>query len=221
MNRCKCGCNGVVKPGRSFIHGHTNKGKRFSDDHKQKISRSCMGRKFSRETRRKLSEANRGKTLSKETRRKISEGNKGKEVSKETRRKISKSQEGNTNSKGYKHTEEARRKIGLANSKILKGRRLPEDVRLKIAIGQMKCRTDGYCDEWSDMEYKEDLRADTCGNCGMTVGECLLKYNQRLSLHHRDGDKKNCRPGNFDTLCVSCHAYADWELRRRGKVGIT
>jgi len=99
-------------------------------------------------------------------------------------------------------------------SKALTGRKLSKEHIFNRTLGQMKCRTDGYCDAWSDREYKEDLRKEVCGNCSITEAGSLVKYNKRLHLHHSDGDKGNCHPDNFDTLCVSCHAHADWELRK-------
>ena len=86
-----------------------------------------------------------------------------------------------------------------------------------MSIGHIKCRTDGYCDAWSDKEYKEDLREDVCSDCGMTTEESLQEWNEVLSLHHKDGNKKSCHPDNIDTLCRSCHAYADWELKKENK----
>ena len=102
-------------------------------------------------------------------------------------------------------SKETKRKMSLAH----KGKKLSKEHRSKL----IKCRTDGYCDAWSDKEYKEDLRKDVCSDCGMTTEEPLEKWNEVLSLHHKDGNKQNCHPDNFDTLCKVCHAYADWELR--------
>ena len=56
------------------------KGRRFSKEHRRKISEAHKGKKrkpFSVEHRHKLSEANKGKTRSVETRRKMSEAQKG------------------------------------------------------------------------------------------------------------------------------------------------
>jgi len=100
-------------------------------------------------------------------------------------------------------------------SELKKGIKQSEETKLKRAIGQMKCRTDGYCHSWGDLEYKDDCRNDICNDCGMTVKESLEKWNEKLSLHHKDGKKENCRPDNFDTLCRSCHKVADWKLWRK------
>lgn len=37
---CKCGCGGVVKPGRTYINGHNRKGVSMTDEHKAAISKA-------------------------------------------------------------------------------------------------------------------------------------------------------------------------------------
>ncbi len=112
---------------------------------------------------------------------------------------------------GNSHSEETKKKISL----ILMGKKPSDESKLKMSISHMKCRTDGYCDAWYDKEYKNDLRKDVCSDCGMTTEESLQKWGSKLSLHHKDGNKENCYPNNIDTLCISCHAFADWELRKQ------
>ena len=71
-------------------------GFKHSEETKQKISKNnaryWKGKKCSEEARQKMSEAQKGKTFSEETRKKISKSLKGKTFSEETRKKISKSQ---------------------------------------------------------------------------------------------------------------------------------
>ena len=74
-----------------------NKGKKFSEEHKRKMSEANKGRKLSEEHIRKLSESHKGIRLSDETKRKLSEIHKGKKLSDETRRKISEAK----NPKGF------------------------------------------------------------------------------------------------------------------------
>lgn len=150
-----------------------------------------IGMNHTDEVKRKMSLTRIGKKHTEESKRKMSIAKQN--MSGKTKRKLSLAMVGNTNSLGNKLSEES------------KG---------KIALTLMKCRTDGYCDAWSDSEYKDDLREDVCSDCGMTEEESLLKWGERLSLHHKDGDKQNCHPNNFDTLCKSCHSIADWELRK-------
>ena len=71
------------------------KGKKFTKDHKRKISDAMKGKpspnkgkKFSKETKLKMSLAHKGKIVSKETGLKISLANKGKKRTEETKQKM-------------------------------------------------------------------------------------------------------------------------------------
>ena len=91
-----------------------NKGKKFSEETKRKISEKTRGKKRSEETKRKISEAKKGKnnpmfgkTHSEEVCKKLSESHKGKHPSEETRRKLSESHKG----KPHPISEETKKKI--------------------------------------------------------------------------------------------------------------
>src|SRR3990167_8145556 len=84
MGLCACGC-GLPGPG-TWRQGHNpkNKGRKFSEEHRQRISEGLRGKlagpkhpnwgkHLSEETRRKMGDYHRGKTLTPESRRKISE----------------------------------------------------------------------------------------------------------------------------------------------------
>ena len=76
-----------------------NKGKKFSDEHRKKLSEAKKGKFLSEEHRRKISEAKKGKKrmpFSEEHCRKISEAKKGKVRSEDTRMKISAAIKGKT-----------------------------------------------------------------------------------------------------------------------------
>lgn len=96
---------GLYKPKFNFTIGGdgapTNKGKKFTREHRMKIAKANTGKTHSKETRLKISKNNSrwnlGKHLSEETKKKISESEKGKEVSMETKLKLSK----NGNKSGY------------------------------------------------------------------------------------------------------------------------
>lgn len=57
-------------------------------------------------------------------------------------------------------------------------------------------------------QLKEDVRSRQgyqCQQCGMSQTECLSRYGQKLSIHHKDEDKDNCSVSNLVALCKKCH----------------
>lgn len=88
----------------------------FTPEHREKIRKSLIGRespmkgkKFTKQHRLKISESLTGKRLSEEHKKKISESNKGKKLSKETIIKMLESR------KGYRHSLDVRNKISDSN----------------------------------------------------------------------------------------------------------
>lgn len=97
MRKCKCGCGQEVSLSTRtwkktskikgepniFVFGHQNIGRKFTEEHKQKISIAHIGQHYNKgiiiteEHKRKISEAKIGKPCSEETKRKISETLKG------------------------------------------------------------------------------------------------------------------------------------------------
>ena len=183
LRRCKCGCGSITKPGNRYINGHNSRGIKLSSEviekriitfklnkklNKKKVRSKCAcgcgdttergrnyihghnnkGMVFSEGSRTKISKSLMGKVRSIESRKKQSKTNKGKICSEETRKKMSESH---------------------------KGKRFSKERKINISISQMKCRTDGYCDAWSDKEYKDDLRKSACSSCEMTIEESLEK----------------------------------------------
>lgn len=82
---CECGCGEKVSEGRRFRHGHNQRGRPFSAEHRKKISESKRGKPRSAETRRKISEALR----SSEAWKQKTEAQKGIPRPPETRQRIS------------------------------------------------------------------------------------------------------------------------------------
>lgn len=102
----------------SYLH---NKGKKLSEEHKQKISKAHIG-----------------KIISKETKQKISEFKKGKKLSKEHRQKISDAKIGKKNwMYGKTHTDKVKKKISDAN----KGRIVSDETKRNISKSK---NTEGY-----------------------------------------------------------------------------
>lgn len=112
---------------------------------------------------------------------------------------------GNTYSLNNRPSEETKKKMSLAHE----GLKASEETKLKMSLSMIKQHPDDeYCEAWRDKEYKRDLRKDYCEN-----EECNSNY-EKLSNHHINLNKKDCRPFNVMTLCQSCHASLHWILRQ-------
>ena len=199
---CHCGCGEYASAGKLFIRGHSSRGRKYSNEHKVRMSK--LHSNLSAKTRKKMSEAAKGRHFSQSTRNKISKALTGIKRSEETIAKIA-----DASRNVSELTKEKRRVTWRKNAK---------ENGLKISIGKIKCSVDGYCDIWADREYRDSLRGSVCKECGITNMLHISLYGCSLSNHHIDGDRTNCHPNNFTTLCKVCHAKADWYLVKIGKV---
>jgi group I intron endonuclease len=125
-------------------------GRSFTEDHKDKISKSSKGRIVSEETRNKIRLSNTGKKHTEETKlkfRQVFKGRKGHPPTEENRRKISLRLRGTRLSdehrkklsdshKGYRHTPEQKAKISTS----LLGIKRSEETRLRMVLAQKKRR---------------------------------------------------------------------------------
>lgn len=69
-----------------------------------------------------------------------------------------------------------------------------------------------YSSEFNEI-LKEKIRQRdnyTCQNCEFTNEEHLIIYNESLSIHHIDYNKKNCNENNLITLCKQCNVRANY-----------
>lgn len=217
-NYCECGCGQEVRLENRFINGHSRFSKKHSEKTKSKMSKSHKGIIFSEEHKRNLSLSKKGKNhpmfgrkVSNKTKRKISKTLQNHKVLEKTRRKISLAMNSRIVSDETKlrmsiakqnTSKECRKKLSL----VATGRKHTNETKLKISISHMRCRTDGYCDVWSDINYRNDCRKDYCENI-----DCD-KNSERLNLHHINLDPLDCRPINFITLCVACHMQLHQKL---------
>lgn len=97
-----------------------NRGRKFSEEHKRKISESHKGKTLSFETKKKLAMANKGKKRgphSDKTKQKMSIAQRGKIISDETREKIRKTLQGRTLSLEHKQKISAAR-TGFKHSSV-------------------------------------------------------------------------------------------------------
>lgn len=111
-------------------------------------------------------------------------------MSEETKRKISLAGMGNKNMLGFKHSDETKIKISLSKLQQC-------DLNYE------------YCDAWRDRSFSNDLRKNYCENIN-----CEDK-SKKLNNHHINLNKKDCRPVNIMTLCVSCHKSLHLYLLRQ------
>lgn len=97
---------------------------------------------------------------------------------------------------GKQHTKETRIKMSLAQS----GKNHPN--------WQGGVSFEPYCTIFSDEEYKQSLR-DRDGNICLNCNKTEDQEGRKLSLHHIDYDKMNCKPKNLVTVCISCNTKAN------------
>lgn len=141
---------------------------------------------------------------------------------------------------GNKTSDEARRKIGEASrrswltndyternkkiSKALKGREFPER-RGENSPGWKGGKSyDPYTPAFNQ-QLKDRIRVRDnfiCQLCGVPELEC----NQRLSIHHIDYDKNNCKENNLTALCRGCNTKVNsnknyWTKYFVHKIGAT
>lgn len=187
---------------------------------RKKMSKSRKGKFFSEEYRKKLSDALRGKSKSLEARIRMSKARKGTHPTKETRQKMSESQTGH---KGYwlgKHFSlETCKKIGEASkgNQYCKGRILSEEHKMKIrnALKGKRCYLwlGGKSFEPYGLEFnrilKEHIRKRDNYRC-RECNACRNDLKRKLDIHHIDYNKKNNKPKNLISLCISCHTKTNF-----------
>lgn len=71
-----------------------------------------------------------------------------------------------------------------------------------------------YPDNWKAVaKLIKDLAVWKCDKCGHVHDP---KNGYMLTVHHRDGDKRNNQQSNLRALCQRCHLQAQARLRRYG-----
>ena len=110
--------------------------------------------------------------------------------------------------KGKKHSQETRDKISKTRTqRIASGEIKPisgEDHYLWV--GDAAARK--YCGAWLDKEYKKDIKERDNNECQNPSCRHTADH-VHLHIHHIDYDKKNCRPDNLITVCMSCNIRAN------------
>ena len=158
--------------------------------HTRSRSESTKGRLVSKETRKKLSRLNTGRKVSIETRMKISKSCMGRKISNEVREKMSKAQ------LGRRHSTKTRRKQSASHY----GNKNPA---WKGGVS-----FEPYCSGFNEV-LKEKIRNRdnrVCQQCGRSE---ILNGGKRLTVHHINGDKMDCRKSNLIAVCNSCNSKID------------
>ncbi len=199
---CKCGCGKETtwsvrgKKHCLFLPGHYFKLVKTSDETKLKQSRAKLGKKLTEEHKKAISVSGTGLKRSEETKRKISEALKRHEYDPE---RIKKLKENSFDATGRKWSEEVKKKISESNKG--KHQHLGEtNPNWKNGVSFLP-----YPPEWNAPLKKKIRKRDEekCQNPQCSKA-CL-----RLTVHHIDYVKENCREENLITLCVVCNSKAN------------
>jgi len=213
------------------LKGHKgwNKGKKLSEETKQKISIAKKGKSFeelyghkkAQILKKNLSRINKGKKLSEITRQKIgghSKGNTwniGRKFSIERRKKMSESIK-----KSY--TEERKKRLSELNSgknHPQYGKHRSKETKQKLSkamegkfIGDKNpAWKGGKSFEPYGIDFNNRLkkiikeRDGKCMLCNISINDLKL-IKRQVHIHHIDYNKSNTFPQNLITLCVNCHS---------------
>jgi len=190
MILCACGCGGeiIIKPRHKYdgipkyITGHWGRGKSFSPERCENISKSLEGRHPSEKTKQKISQSmknkcseedyklkmsncqmgntsgrfNKGIPKSEKHKQKLADANKGKKRSDKTKKKISNSKKGNTYCLGRILSDKTKQKISDAH---YKGGKKLSNARHTAARKQFgfiplnSCEVDGWVGHHIDLNY--------------------------------------------------------------------
>lgn|SRR3990167_2427418 len=208
-----CGC---VK---NELISKSNKGKKKTEEHKQKLKEVAIGRIVTEETRDKLSKATKGennpmynKHHTEEARQKQAKAKKGKK-----RTEVSKSKQSNSlrDKKRKPFTEEHRKNMSEAQ----KGKHCGKNNNFYGIhfLGELSPNWQGglsflpYPPEFNKELKQSILERDkyTCQNSA-----CICIEIMDLHIHHIDYDKKNNNSENLTTLCNSCHSQTNGKNNR-------
>ncbi len=201
---CACGCGGKIIKKKwhgwcripEYIQGHHARGKKKSQEHKNKLSKANQGKKQTEETRQKIGEKSKGRIVSEEVKQKIRESKIGK-----NNPMYGKGGELSP-TYGRKHTKEDRQKISEALIGLFKGSKHPN-------------WNNGSSFEPYGLEFNKDLKQQVLERDNYTCQcpDCEHKTN-KLDIHHIDYDKENNNLENLITLCASCHTKTNGKKKR-------
>jgi hypothetical protein len=132
----------------------------------------------------------------------------------EVRKKMSQNHSDISDNKNPMYKSGSREKLSIKLKKVFN---TPE--YLARISGPNSCHWKGgiafepYCNIWGDKYFKEiikDRDHHTCQRCGITEMLSFKVYNQGLTIHHINYNKKDCHLDNLITICVSCNCTANF-----------
>ena len=180
---CKCGCGAEIADNMTWTHGHNQRGKPLSKDHKRKLSEVKKGKPA----------WNKGKPSP----------NKGKSMSEAQKQAISKANRGKPSPlKGKPMSELAKKKMSATKQNI------PYDEWESFAHDQLYCpKFNESCRESNREKYNYE-----CFVCGKPQSKNLTETGKvhKLSVHHVNMDRaQGCESNwNLVPLCMKCHGSA-------------
>ena len=164
----------------------------FSKEHRKKISIAMMGNRNGQRKRR--DDEKKAISIGRLKRKALL----GYLNSPETRKKMSLAKKGLPPwNKGKKYSLETRKKISLANLKRFAN---PENHPRWLHGKSFEPYTKAFTKQLKLKVKQRDYF--TCQSCEVKEKD----YFQKLSIHHIDYNKVNCKENNLITLCRSCNA---------------
>lgn len=169
----------------------------------------------SEETKEKIRQALKGKKRPKKVREKISKTLSGRKVPESVKQKIRKATAGENNFwYGKSLSEKHKQKISKSKTNVSWGKHSKETIKKFQELNKRESNPnwkggiacEPYCDAWLDKDFKENIK-ERDGNICLNPacdGTC-----DRLCLHHINYNKKDCRPSNLITICISCNGKAN------------
>jgi len=209
---CECGCGNLASPGSRFIHGHNMNLKKFREDATKASIQSWKpgGKNFHRKKHfDKPCKCGCGQIVKAPNKyiqghhNKINKPRLGKKCphTAETKAKMSKT----------RSTPEMRSKMSIAAKKAYAD---PEYYAKFCGPNSSAWRggvsSEGYCPDFKDPEYRKWLFDRDNNEC---KNPYCRKLNSKLSLHHINHNKKDCRPRNFIAICISCNSRANFNIK--------
>lgn len=106
--------------------------------------------------------------------------------------------------RGKRHSDEAKRKIGLSASLRNRGS--------KSNLWKGGVSYNPYPNRWNETLKKTVRERDsyTCQLCKVTQSNLIGRF-KKLDVHHIDYNKENCESYNLISLCKACHQKTNFQ----------